>query len=100
MRVIEAIVGGGWNKYSGDHFGLVKWVKNVPEGLEMLPDFEYYRNNAQKTDWNVYGKMNYDLMPGMSAFLDLQYRHIGYKMQNPGDWYGATGMGLILMARL
>ena len=90
---IEAIVGGGWNKYSGDHFGLVKWVKNVPEGLELLPDFEYYRNNAQKTDWNVYGKMNYDLMPGMSAFLDLQYRHIGYKMQNPGDWYGANPDG-------
>ena len=90
---IEAIVGGGWNKYSGDHFGLVKWVKNVPEGLELLPDFEYYRNNAQKTDWNVYGKVNYDLMPGMSAFLDLQYRHIGYKMQNPGDWYGANPDG-------
>ena len=90
---IEAIVGGGWNKYSGDHFGLVKWVKNVPEGLELLPDFEYYRNNAQKTDWNVYGKMNYDLMSGMSAFLDLQYRHIGYKMQNPGDWYGANPDG-------
>ena len=90
---IEAIVGGGWNKYSGDHFGLVKWVKNVPKGLELLPDFEYYRNNAQKTDWNVYGKMNYDLMPGMSAFLDLQYRHIGYKMQNPGDWYGANPDG-------
>lgn len=90
---IEAIVGGGWNKYSGDHFGLVKWVKNAPKGLELLPDFEYYRNNAQKTDWNVYGKMNYDLMPGMSAFLDLQYRHIGYKMQNPGDWYGANPDG-------
>ena len=90
---IEAIVGGGWNKYRGDHFGLVKWVKNAPEGLELLPDFEYYRNNAQKTDWNVYGKMNYDLVSGMSAFLDLQYRHIGYKMQNPGDWYGANPDG-------
>ena len=90
---VEAIVGGGWNKYSGDHFGLVKWVKNVPKGLELLPDFEYYRNNAQKTDWNVYGKVNYDLMPGMNAFLDLQYRHIGYKMQNPGDWYGANPDG-------
>ena len=90
---VDAIVGGGWNKYSGDHFGLVKWVKNAPEGLELLPDFEYYRNNAQKTDWNVYGKMNYDLVSGMSAFLDLQYRHIGYKMQNPGDWYGANPDG-------
>ena len=90
---IEATLGGGWNKYSGDHFGLVKWVKNVPKGLELLPDFEYYRNNAQKTDWNVYGKVNYDFMPGLNAFIDLQYRHIGYKMQHPGDWYGANPDG-------
>ena len=37
---VEATLGGGWNKYSGDHFGLVKWVKDVPEGMELLPDFE------------------------------------------------------------
>ena len=90
---IEATVGGGWNMYDGDHFGLVKWVKNIPQGFELLPDYEYYRNNAKKTDWNIYGKVNYDIMPGLNAFVDLQYRHIGYKMQDPGDWYGANADG-------
>ena len=90
---IEATVGGGWNKYDGDHFGLVKWVKNVPQGLELLPDFEYYRDNAKKTDWNVYGKVNYELARGLNGFLDFQYRHIGIRMQNPGDWYGANADG-------
>ena len=90
---IEATVGGGWNKYDGDHFGLVKWVKNVPQGLELLPDFEYYRDNAKKTDWNVYGKVNYEFARGLNGFLDLQYRHIGIRMQNPGDWYGANADG-------
>ncbi|MBO5594980.1 MAG: TonB-dependent receptor [Prevotella sp.] len=94
---VEAILGGGWNKYSGDHFGLVKWVKNVPEGMELLPDFEYYRNNAKKTDWNVYGKINYDFLPGLNGFLDLQYRHIGLKMQDPGDWMGANPDGKIVI---
>lgn len=94
---VEATIGGGWNKYDGNHFGLVKWVKNVPEGLEMLPDFEYYRNNAKKTDWNVYGKVNYDFFPGFNGFIDLQYRHIGYKMQDPGDWYGANPDGKIII---
>ena len=94
---IEAIIGGGWNKYDGDHFGLVKWVKNLPDGYELLPDFEYYRNNAKKTDWNVYGKINYDFMPGLNGFIDLQYRHIGYKMQDPGDWYGANQDGKIVI---
>ena len=90
---IEAILGGGWNKYDGDHFGLVKWVKQVPEGLELLPDYEYYRNNAKKTDWNIYGKVNYEFVKGLNGFLDLQYRHIGYRMQDPGDWQGANPTG-------
>ena len=97
QKDIEAVFGGGWNKYDGDHFGLVKWVKNLPEGYDLLPDFEYYRNNAKKTDWNVYGKINYDFMPGLNGFVDLQYRHIGYKMQDPGDWYGANKDGKIVI---
>ena len=94
---IEATFGGGWNKYDGDHFGLVKWLKSLPENYSLLPDFEYYHNNAKKTDWNVYGKVNYDFMPGLNGFLDLQYRHIGYKMQDPGDWYGANKDGKIVI---
>ena len=90
---IEAVLGGGWNKYDGDHFGLVKWVKHVPEGLELLPDYKYYRNNAKKTDWNIYGKVNYEFVKGLNGFLDLQYRHIGYRMQDPGDWQGANPDG-------
>ena len=90
---VEAVLGGGWNKYNGDHFGLVKWVKHVPEGLELLPDYEYYRNNAKKTDWNIYGKVNYDFLLGFNGFIDLQYRHIDYKMQDPGTWQGANPDG-------
>lgn len=25
---LHAILGGGWNKYDGDHYGLTPWVKN------------------------------------------------------------------------
>ncbi len=75
---LETAFGGGWNKYDGDHFGKVVGV----------PNFEYYRNNAKKTDFNIYAKANYEFVRGLSAFLDLQYRHIGYKMQDPTDEYG------------
>ena len=94
---LEASVGGGWNKYDGDHFGQVVGV----------PNFEYYRNNAKKTDFNVYAKANYQLLKGLSGFLDLQYRHVGYKMEDPTDSYGhnsvlrpdgtvAYGMGYVI----
>lgn len=82
---LQAILGGGWNKYDGDHLGLVKWVK-APQKV-FYPGYEYYRNNAKKTDGNIYAKFNYELYHGLNAYLDLQYRHIDYKIQNPNDWY-------------
>ena len=75
---LEAAFGGGWNKYDGDHYGNIVGV----------PSYEYYRNNAKKTDFNVYGKVNYEFVRGLNAFVDLQYRHIGYKLQDPADTYG------------
>ena len=88
---LTAILGGGWNKYDGDHFGLVTWAKQTQ--YELLPDFEYYRNNAKKTDGNIYGKVSYQFLPGLSAYVDLQYRHVMYKLQDPNDDYGSNPDG-------
>ena len=80
---LQAVIGGGWNKYDGDHYGLIPWVKHPVD--ELFPDHRYYDNNTKKTDFNVYGKVTYDLLQGLNAFLDLQYRHVGIKMNGPTD---------------
>lgn len=80
---LQAVLGGGWNKYDGNHFGLVKWVKSPVDAL--LPDHKYYDNNTKKTDFNVYGKVTYGLFAGLNAYVDLQYRHVGVKMEGPTD---------------
>ena len=80
---LQATFGGGWNKYDGNHFGLVKWVKKPVDAL--LPDHKYYDNNTKKTDFNVYGKVTYEFLRGLNAFVDLQYRHVGVKMEGPTD---------------
>ena len=80
---LQATLGGGWNKYDGNHFGLVKWVKKPVDAL--LPDHKYYDNNTKKTDFNVYGKVTYGLFAGLNAYVDLQYRHVGVKMEGPTD---------------
>jgi len=80
---LQATFGGGWNKYDGNHFGLVKWVKSPVDAL--LPDHKYYDNNTKKTDFNVYGKVTYEFLRGLNAFVDLQYRHVGVKMEGPTD---------------
>ena len=80
---LQATLGGGWNKYDGDHFGVIKWVKNPVNDL--MPNSPYYDENAKKTYFNVYGKLTYDFLPGLNAYVDMQYRHLGIKMVGPTD---------------
>jgi len=80
---LRATFGGGWNRYEGDHFGLVKWVKAPVTPIQ--PNSPYYFDKTKKTDFNVYGKVTYDLLSGLNAFVDLQYRHVGIKMDGPTD---------------
>ena len=79
---LQATIGGGWNKYVGDHFGLVKWSQPI---ATIYPDKEYYRNTGKKTDMNIYGKVSWEFVKGLSAYADLQYRHLNYKMNGPTD---------------
>ena len=97
-RNLQATIGGGWNRYNGSQFGHIVWTKpgvetTVPTPAALSPDFEYYHNRARKTDFNVYGKATYLLTHGLSAFVDLQYRHVRYKLQNPTVMYGANADG-------
>jgi iron complex outermembrane receptor protein len=114
---LEAVLGGGWNKYDGDHFGRVIWQSGQPylyyynkeldkkykengstvygnvNNPNTKADFEYYRNNAQKTDANIYAKANYTIWRGLNGYVDLQYRHINYRMQEPTDSWGYNTTG-------
>lgn len=78
-----ATVGGGWNKYDGDHYGFINWVKKPVD--ELMPEHRYYDDNGKKTDFNIYGKLTYDVLAGLNAYVDLQYRHVGIKMTGPTD---------------
>ena len=73
----QLILGGGANQYLGGHYGEVIWAENASNGQIR---HRYYDNDAVKTDVNFYGKLNYNLKPNLSAYLDLQYRFIDYKL--------------------
>ena len=85
---IASVLGGGWNKYSNDHFGNVIWVENYMGVLD--PDHEYYRNKGKKTDFNIYWKNSYTIWNGLSSYLDLQYRHINYSIKGDNDKWDWT----------
>ena len=84
---LQAILGGAWNRYVGDHFGYITWVKDQSalSVSDLTPYYKYYDNRSRKNDGNLYGKVNYEFIKGLSAFIDLQYRHVSIVMHGPTD---------------
>ena len=92
-ELLNAALGGGFNRYEGDHFGQVLWVKNYVGMLE--PEHEYYRNKGTKNDGNIYLKADYQLTDGLNMYADMQYRHIKYQIEGMNDkWNSVTNEGL------
>lgn len=74
-KKLNWVTGGGWNIYSGRHFGEVIWA----QWANQLPlNSIYYDNDARKTDLNIYSRASYDWNESFSTFADLQFRHIDY----------------------
>jgi len=86
---LQASLGGAANEYKGNNYGRVIWVKNYFNTV-LDPDHEYYRNNSDKTDANIYLKASYELLKGLSAYGDLQYRYIHYTIDGLNDKWDWT----------
>ncbi len=73
---LNLILGGGYNKYEGDHYGEVIWARFASNSN--IRD-RYYDDNSTKTDLNIYAKANYNIADAFNLFGDLQYRTVGYR---------------------
>ncbi|MDI1257410.1 MAG: TonB-dependent receptor [Flavobacterium sp.] len=73
---LDLLIGGGWNKYEGAHFGEVIWARFASQSE--LGD-HYYDDYADKTDGNIFAKANYQITNKISLFGDLQFRNVTYK---------------------
>jgi iron complex outermembrane receptor protein len=80
IEKLNVILGGGYNKYEGDHFGKVIWARYASQSE--LGD-RYYDDYAAKTDGNVFAKANYQITEKISLFGDLQLRNVHYKANSP-----------------
>ena len=87
MNNIDLIVGGAYNKYSGQHYGNIIWSEFASNGTF---EHEYYRNIATKYDNNIFVKANYAASQKTSLFIDMQLRNIDYEF-NGNDIDGNIG---------
>lgn len=77
----DAVLGGGLNRYVGEHFGNVLSVKALPD----FKKHEYYRNDGTKTDGNIYLKATYNINNHFNLYGDLQYRFVNYKINGANE---------------
>ncbi|GAB3664709.1 TonB-dependent receptor [Echinicola sediminis] len=78
----DVILGGGANRYDGDHFGEIIWARIA--GDTEIRD-RYYDNNAVKDDRNIYAKATYEVAERLYLFGDLQFRQIDYRFEGVND---------------
>ena len=68
------VLGGAYNEYKGAHYDNIEWTQ---QSTNIPPDYQYSRDNARKTDFNIFGRAEYHLGKVL-LYGDLQYRHIYY----------------------
>ena len=72
----QLIIGGGWTRYEGGHYGNVIWAQNGG----FTPNYLWYNNNALKTDENIYAKWEHQLSSHLLFYADMQYKHVMHRM--------------------
>lgn len=77
------IIGGiMYSYFDGDHYAKLRWIKyndNIPA------NYEWNRNNSDKTEMSGFLKAEYKITDILSAFGDVQYRYIDYRMKGLDD---------------
>lgn len=74
-------IGSSFNQYNGDHFGKIIWAKYALMGK----NYEYYKNNGLKNNFNFFAKATYDITADLSIYGDIQYQMIDYWMSGIHD---------------
>lgn len=73
---LTLVTGGGVSVYNGDHYGEIIWARNP--STSNIRD-RYYDDTSKKLDGNIFTKLNFQPVPDVLTYLDLQVRTISYR---------------------
>lgn len=71
---LNITLGGAYNEYDGAHYNN---IESTQQNINLPGNYEYSRNNAVKTDFNLFARAEYRLGK-LLLYGDMQYRHINY----------------------
>lgn len=80
INKLDINYGGSWNKYDGDHYGIINWAEYA------VPlNYRWYENTGKKEYFNIYVSSNYEINTYLNLFAEIQYRHINYDLNGIHD---------------
>ncbi|MBK9018220.1 MAG: TonB-dependent receptor [Saprospiraceae bacterium] len=74
---LNIIAGGAFHRYLGKHFGTIYEI--LFSDLAVPKNHRYYDDEGEKTDANLFTKIQYALTPDLHGLLDLQGRLVDYR---------------------
>lgn len=81
-RNFKSVIGGSFQDYFGRHYGTVIWARYA--GNSEL-DHQWYYNTGDKTEINLYSKLEYLFADKLNGYLDLQLRKVNYTIKGTDD---------------
>ena len=74
---LNLITGISYSNYTGDHFGEVIWGSDLAQNTNIRD--RYYFSDANKTDFSIFAKANFEINKKLSGYIDLQGRFVTYQ---------------------
>lgn len=80
-------LGGGYHRYTpAKHYGEIIWGQYM---VQAPIRYRYYQGDADKSDFNIYAKLNYPFTDRLNGYIDLQYRRVGYETSGTDEYLTA-----------
>ncbi len=84
---VDVQIGGAANNYTGQHYGNLIYCRIAD--YDLPTGYEFYRNQGDKIDANIYAKANYRVVHTaqhrLTLYGDLQYRFVDYRINGIND---------------
>ena len=79
---VAVAFGGSWSHYSCPHWGEIEWVDGM-QSSDVAG--RWYDNDVRKQDANLFAKVSWLPVKGLTITADLQYRIVSYRAWGVND---------------
>ena len=83
-RRLDVTAGVNLSSYRGDHWGELLWAKQLGSDYN-YSDVDWYGNTGLKKEAGIFARAEYKPLNWLTAYADLQYRHVNYNLSGRDD---------------